>query len=330
VDVEDCSLSNLGKLMGNSFFVFLFIFLFAAVVAFGLLTVGIGAVQPLLRASAAQRRRQPFAVAQRVFEEIGQRVQESRLPLFSGVPEETRWRSSSLASKCAQAGYRTYSAVLVFVATKVVSILAGLTIGIIVSVQQELAPMSPALVAIAAGVGGLYLPDLTLRWLIQRRQQMLMDHFPDALDLIRICLEAGLGLDAAIIRVGDEFREICRPLREELHLVSLELRAGGSRNQSLRNFADRTGLPDVQALVTLLIQADRFGTGIADAVRIHTEHLRLSRKIRAEEAAATLSTKLLFPLIFLIFPALILVLLGPAAISIYQNLILNTIGQMTR
>jgi len=200
--------------------------------------------------------------------------------------KEEGWQDSKLQQKLAQAGYRTYTAT---------SLLLGVTV-----------------ICTLLGVG--------LELLIRRRQRQLVEHFPDALDLIRICLEAGLGLDAAIQRVGQEFRQVAPALFNEFHVLSLELRAGAGRTTALQNLAQRTGLAEIRAWVTMIIQSEKFGTGIAEAVKIHSDQLRLTRRLNAEQLAATLSTKLLFPLIFCIFPALLLVLLGPAGITIQQQL----------
>jgi tight adherence protein C len=143
------------------------------------------------------------------------------------------------------------------------------------------------------------------------------------MDLIIVCIEAGLGLDAAIARTGQEMRLRSPALAGELHLVTLELRVGVSREQALQNLALRTGLDEVASLVTMLRQADRFGTSIAESLRVHADSLRTRRRQRAEEAAAKIPLKLLFPLIFCIFPSLMLVLLGPAVISIYRIFLKN-------
>jgi tight adherence protein C len=166
---------------------------------------------------------------------------------------------------------------------------------------------------------GYVLPDLALRWQLARRQGALFKGFPDALDLLRVCVQAGLGLDAAIERVGREMRLASPVLSEEWRLTGLELRAGASRAQALRHLAERVGLPDIDALVTMLIQADRFGTRMADALQVHADALRTQRRLRAEEAAAKLPVKLLIPLVFCIFPALLTVMLGPVGISLYNH-----------
>jgi len=181
-------------------------------------------------------------------------------------------------------------------------------------------PVVVVLSALLGAVLGATIPFIGIALMIRRRQRQLLEHFPDALDLIRVCLEAGLGLDAAIQRVGQEFRQVAPALFDEFHVLSLELRAGAGRTTALQNLAQRTGLAEIRAWVTMIIQSEKFGTGIAEAVKIHSDQLRLTRRLNAEQLAATLSTKLLFPLIFCIFPALLLVLLGPAGITIQQQL----------
>lgn len=172
---------------------------------------------------------------------------------------------------------------------------------------------------LGAATLGYVLPDMALRWQLTRRQGVLFRTFPDALDLLRVCVQAGLGLDAAIARVGREMRLASPILSEEWRLTGLELRAGASRAQALRHLAERVGLPDIDAMVTMLVQADRFGTRMAEALQVHAEALRTQRRLRAEEAAAKLPVKLLIPLVFCIFPALLTVMLGPVGISLYNH-----------
>lgn len=167
---------------------------------------------------------------------------------------------------------------------------------------------------------GFYLPNVWLGRAIERRQHELREHFPDAIDLMRLCVEAGLGLDAAFARVEKEIRFSSEAMYDELHLVSLELRAGASRERVLKNLAMRIGLSDVDSLVAMLIQVERFGTSVADSLRIHSELLRTKRRQRVQEQAAKIPVKLLFPMIFFIFPSLMVVLLGPALISVLRTL----------
>ena len=172
----------------------------------------------------------------------------------------------------------------------------------------------------ASAALGYYLPNVVLKHLIMQQQKILFHAFPDALDLMRLCVQAGVGLDAAIERVGREMRLSYPQLSDEFALTGLELRAGSSRAEALRHLAQRVGLPDIQGLVSLLIQADRFGTSIAESLEVHSDALRTKRRLIAEEAAAKLPIKLLIPLIFFVFPALMTVLLGPVVISITQHL----------
>lgn len=174
---------------------------------------------------------------------------------------------------------------------------------------------------------GYYVPDIVLSGAIKDRQRELFHAFPDALDVMRICVEAGLSLDAAIQRVARDIHVESPALSAELQLVSLELRAGASRRQALQNLGQRVQLEDVDALVSMLVQADRFGTSIVDALRVHSNALRTRRRLIAEERAAKLPVKLLVPLIFCIFPSLLLVLLGPAAISVYRLLLPTITGR---
>jgi len=165
---------------------------------------------------------------------------------------------------------------------------------------------------------GFYLPDLWLQVRIAQRKRDILDAFPDALDLMVVCVEAGMGLDTALRRVGDEIKLSHPVLSAELNLLNLELRAGKLRQHALRNLALRTGLDEVNSFVTLLIQTEKFGTSIGKALRVHSDSMRVRRYQRAEETAAKLPVKLVFPLILCIFPSLFVVILGPAVIKIFR------------
>ncbi len=258
-----------------------------------------------------------------LLERLSKSIQSSMNAWMPGAFREENWQQSPLRVRCVQAGYRDFSSALVYVGCKVMLavLLPALTFLLITLSATQLTPIGiTSLLIVSAGIG-FFLPNWVLRSLIARRQRQLIDAFPDALDLIRICVEAGLGLDAAIQRISQEFKKSTPALAEEFNLVSLELRAGAGRSEALRHLAQRTGVKEINAFVTMLIQADRFGTGIAEPIRTHADQLRLSRRLKAEEIAATISTRLLFPLIFCIFPALLLVLMGPAGLSIQQHLI---------
>jgi tight adherence protein C len=165
---------------------------------------------------------------------------------------------------------------------------------------------------------GMMLPNFVLNRLIERRQRALRNAFPDALDLLVVCIESGLGLVAALQRVAGELQVSHPELASELVRINAEIGAGMERDQALRNLADRTGLDDIRGLVGLLVHSMRFGTSIADALRVYSEEFRDKRMQRAEEIAVTLGTKMIFPLIFCFFPSFFLVAVGPAVIRVIQ------------
>jgi tight adherence protein C len=163
-------------------------------------------------------------------------------------------------------------------------------------------------------------PSLHLRMRTRRRQKEMQKALPDALDMLVVSVEAGLGLNQALVRVAEEIDRLSPVLSEQLGLVNLEIRAGTPREEALRNLSDRTGLADIASLTQMLIQTERFGTSVAQALRIHADTMRTKRRQRAEEAAAKTTIKLIFPLVFCIFPAMFVVILGPALIQIFHAL----------
>jgi tight adherence protein C len=165
---------------------------------------------------------------------------------------------------------------------------------------------------------GLYLPYFWLRMKISQRKNKIFEGLPDVLDLLVVCVEAGMGLDAAIFRVAEEIKLSNRAIADELRMYVLEIKAGKSRREALRSFATRTGLEEVQSLVTLLLQAEKFGISIGPALRVYSDSFRTKRFQKAEEVATKLPVKLIFPLILFILPAMFVVLVGPAAISLYR------------
>jgi len=181
--------------------------------------------------------------------------------------------------------------------------------------------LNPVLMLGMAVAIGFLLPELWLTWRVQRRQHRILLTLPDALDLLVVCVEAGLGLDQSIFRVAQELRITHRELSDELQLVNLEMRVGRSRMDALRELATRTGVDDVKSLVGMLIQTDRFGTDLAQALRTHADTLRTKRRQRAEEMAAKTTVKMIPPLVFFVFPALFVVLLGPAFIILVHQLL---------
>ena len=238
------------------------------------------------------------------------------------VPTEG-WESSPVRIRFINAGWRTPSTPGLFYAGKTgLAVLLPLILFLYLSSRAESPTGSvEVLWLVLAGGCGYYLPNLVLNHVVKTRQRDIFESFPDALDLMTVCVEAGLAMDSALARVANEIGLKSAVLAEEMQLVTLELRAGSAKEKALRNLALRTGVEDVEALVTLLIQADRFGTSIADSLRVQSELLRTKRRQRAEEQAAKISLKLLFPLIFFIFPSLLVVLLGPAILNLMRNLL---------
>jgi tight adherence protein C len=171
------------------------------------------------------------------------------------------------------------------------------------------------------GLAGFFIPDIVLLQLAQKRQERILKATPDALDLMVICVEAGLGLDMAMKKVGDEIRSLSKDLSEEFYLTSLEINVGKRREDSLKSLGERTGVAEVRNLMVLLIQTNRFGTSLGQVLRVHSDAMRAKRRQKAQERAAKAAVKLLIPLIFFIFPALFVVILGPAWIRIAENLL---------
>ena len=221
-----------------------------------------------------------------------------------------------LKERLIYAGYRGGEALTVFFGIRL-----GLAITLFLLGTSPFVPKSGLMVALAGAALGYLLPSMALGRMAQRRQHRIRLSLPDALDLLVVSVEAGLGLDQAIQRVGDELAFAHPELSSELRLINLELRAGKGRAEALRNLAERTGVDDLSSLAAMLIQTDKFGTSVARSLRIHSETLRTKRRQRAEEAAAKTGVKMVFPLVVCIFPAIWVVTIGPAAIKFIEVLV---------
>jgi len=259
---------------------------------------------------------------------VGKIIELTKPVAQLSVPKEG-WETSQLRIRFMNAGYRNETAPMVyFLAKTLLTFALPLMVILYVTISGVNPKANLLLLCVVAAAGlGYFLPNVFLERRIAYRKREILDSFPDAMDLIIVCVESGLGLDAALARVSEEMHMISPTLGEELHLINLELRAGSSRERALRNLALRTGVEDIDTLVAMLVQSDRFGTSIAQALRVHAENLRTKRRLRAEEAAAKIALKLLFPLIFFIFPSMLLVLLGPALISIHRIMLPALAGQ---
>ena len=228
--------------------------------------------------------------------------------------------SEILKWELAQAGFRHQEARNIFAGARVLAtVVCGLT-ALLTALTLHLAPHELLLV-VGAGVGVGYVgPMVFVRSRQSKRQMEITLTLPDAIDLLVICVEAGQGLNAALMKVGKEIATGAGALSEDLMIVNNEMRAGVSRTQALRNLALRTGVDDVRSLVAVMIQSDRFGTSVAHALRIHASSLRTRRRQRAEETARKAPIKLLFPLVFCIFPELLVVILAPGMLQLFRAL----------
>ena len=232
-----------------------------------------------------------------LFKRIGEKVPRS--------PKEM----GSLRLRLVQAGYRREEALTIFFGMRVMFALA-----LFMFFSTSIVARPNMLMAFAGLGAGYVLPGMVLARMAKRRAHRIRLALADALDLLVVSVEAGLGLDQAMTRVGSELAFAYPDLSDELRLINLELRAGKPRPEALRNLADRTGVDDLSSLVTMLIQTDKFGTSVAQSLRVYSDTLRTKRRQRAEEAAAKTGVKMVFPLVFCIFPAVWIVTIGPAAI----------------
>jgi len=242
-----------------------------------------------------------------------ERLEQALDPLSKALPlspsEVSRTRKWLI-----QAGYREERHLTMYVGSRVA--LAVLGVALVVA-----SPFNSIALIVSVGAFGFFLPRFALKRLIRQRQQRIRLALPDALDLTVICVEAGLALDQAMMRVGEDLHHAHPELSDEFHMVNLEMRAGKPRAEALRNLVDRTGVDDIRALVATLVQTDRFGTSVATALRVHSDSLRTERRQRAEEQAAKTTIKMVIPLVVFILPSIIFVTLGPAVIQLFRTLL---------
>jgi tight adherence protein C len=263
------------------------------------------------RASAIERRLEELTVGGAVQEDARPRFQ-SLVAMLKRVGEKAPRSPKELGQlrlRLVQAGYRRDEALTIFFGIRVTFAL------VMFALLSSSIMARPNMTIALGGLGfGYVLPGMVLARKAKARAHRIRLALADMLDLLVVSVEAGLGLDQAIARVGSELAFAYPELSDELRLINLELRAGKARSEALRNLADRTGVDDLSALVTMLIQTDKFGTSVATSLRVYSETLRTKRRQRAEEAAAKTGVKMVFPLVFCIFPAIWVVTIGPAAI----------------
>ncbi len=241
------------------------------------------------------------------------RLEQALDPLSKALPlspsEVSRTRAWLI-----QAGYRDTRHLSMYVGSRVGMAILGLAIVLAIGNNS-------LFLLVGVPAFGFFLPRFVLKRLIKKRQHLITIGLPDALDLTVICVEAGLALDQAMMRVGEDLRHAHPELSDEFHLVNLEMRAGKPRYEALRNLSERTGVNDIRALVATLVQTDRFGTSVAQALRVHSDSLRTERRQWAEEQAAKTTIKMVIPLAVFILPSILIVSIGPALIQLYRTLL---------
>ncbi len=218
------------------------------------------------------------------------------------------------------AGYRSESAVWVYFGLRAVSVVVLLALAVVLRSAITSNPVLSIVIPVAAGFAGWFGPSFVLDHLITARQERIRDGLPDALDLIVVCVEAGLGLDQAMQHVARELMDVHPDISQEIEIVNLEIRGGKRRMEALRGLSDRTGEPELSKLVAVMIQTDRFGTSIADSLRTHSDFMRVRRRQEAEERAAKIGVKLVFPIFFLILPSMLIVVAGPGLLQVFKYL----------
>ena len=243
---------------------------------------------------------------------LAERVAE---PLNRLVPPSAA-EAAKLRKQLMRAGFRSHNAPLTY---------RGLQLGAMVGLPlltglfyvMTARPLDSVLLPVLlAFIAGFFIPRFFLKQMIKKRMLRIQWGLADALDLLVVCVEAGLGLNAALIRISEEMKDVHPDISQEFGLVNLEIRVGRSREEAFRNLAERTGVEDLRSLVAMLIQADRFGTSITRAIRVYSNALRMKRRQRAEQAAQKAAVKLLLPLAAFLFPTLFIAILGPAALNL--------------
>jgi len=234
---------------------------------------------------------------------------------------QTELEQSALKVKLANAGFRSESAAAVYSGIRVASLGLFLAMALGLAALNSGTAMDKIKIILLVTVLGFYLPSMALWWLRRKRQQEIFLTLPDALDLLVVCVESGLGLDAALRKVCDEMKAHARVLCDEIALANFQLQMGRPKREVLHDLGVRTGVDDVKSLAAILIQADRFGSSVAQALRVQSDSMRVKRRQIAEEKAAKTAVQMIFPLVLFIFPGIFVVLVGPAAVAIYQRLL---------
>lgn len=265
----------------------------------------------------------PVITAQRVIEEADEPGASALVTVLrqigSRIPSSDA-ESANLRSDLIRAGFRAENAAPVFYGLRIVTTLVMLVMSLMLEPKMPPNPIMKLALLASGCAAGWILPRFFLEKKVAKRQLIVKLSLPDALDLLVVSVEAGLGLDQAIQHVARELQVSHPQLSEEMSLVTLEMRAGKRRSEALRNFAERTGEPEIKKLVAILIQNDRFGTSMGESLRAHSDFLRTRRRQEAEERAGKVGVKLVFPIFFFILPSMLIVAAGPGILQIFKYL----------
>jgi len=279
-----------------------------------------------LRHPGSQRAREQGA-AKKKSERMSQVIQSAAPALAKPLQSQDKKTVDRLKTRLANAGFRGETASTVFLGLKFIGLLVGLGIGGIMLLRAEHINEKALVGLVLPAVLMFYLPSIVLFLIAKSRQQAIFLGLPDALDLMVVCVEAGLGLDQAMRKVSEEMKKIYPIIAEEFGLANLQLQMGRPRNEVLHELGVRTGVSDVRSLVGVIIQADKFGSSVAQALRVQSDSMRVRRRQLAEEKAAKTAVKLIFPLVLFIFPGIFVVLVGPAAITMIREMLPTMRGQ---
>lgn len=249
------------------------------------------------------------------------RVLEKATPALTGpLQPKNEYEVSKLKTKLANAGFRGEAAASVFLGIKFSGLIAGLIFGCGGAITAYGLTQKALVVSVLVAGGCFYLSDIVLALIRKKRQEAIFLGLPDALDLLVVCVEAGLGLDQALRKVSDELQKACPIISEEFGLANMQVQMGRNRADVLHELGIRTGVADMRSLAAILVQADKLGSSVAQALRVQSDSMRTRRRQLAEEKAAKTAVKLIFPLVLFIFPGIFVILVGPAAITMVRDM----------
>jgi tight adherence protein C len=266
------------------------------------------------------RRREQIAKGGKKQDAVSKMLEKATPVLSAPLQPKTEVETSKLRQRLSQAGFRGDAAAGTFLGLKFMGLMVGLFIGGGGTLALMGFNRDAMMYAVVIAAFFFYLPGIVLWFLGRQRMQNIFLTLPDALDLLVVCVEAGLGLDQAMRKVTEEMRRTARVISEEFGLCNFHMQMGKARNEVLRDLGERTGVDDLRALAAILIQADKFGSSVAQALRVQSDSMRTRRRQLAEEKAAKTAVKLIFPLVIFIFPGIFVVLVGPAAITMVREM----------